>query len=440
MAVMVLDKRKQPLMPCSEKRARLLLDRGRAVVHRTVPFVIRLKDRTAEGSAFQDVRVKLDPGSKTTGVAVVREPANKPDQPLFLAEITHRGQTIRNNLTKRRAQRRRRRSNRRYRPARFNNRRRRDGWLPPSLQHRVDTTVAWVDRLTRWLPVRALSQELVRFDTHQLHNPEVAGVAYQQGELFGYEVREYLLEKWGRQCAYCDTAGVPLQVEHIQPKSRGGSDRVSNLTIACGPCNHAKGNRPIQDFLAADPDRADRILSQAKAPLADAAAVNATRWALRSRLIALGFDVEVASGGRTKYNRARLGIPKAHCLDALCVGTVTRVRGWQQPVLCITAAGRGSYQRTRLNRHGFPRGYLTRRKQIHGFQTGDRVKAVVPHGKKAGTHRGRVAVRATGRFNIQTPDGVVQGLSHRHCTLIQRGDGYGYSFRKTQEDAGRVAA
>jgi hypothetical protein len=72
MAVFVLDQHKEPLMPCSERRARLLLRRQRAVVHRLVPFTIRLKDRTCATSAVQPVVLKLDPGSKTTGVALVR--------------------------------------------------------------------------------------------------------------------------------------------------------------------------------------------------------------------------------------------------------------------------------------------------------------------------------------------------------------------------------
>ncbi len=109
--------------------------------------------------------------------------------------------------------------------------------------------------------------------------------------------------------------------------------------------------------------------------------------------------------------------------------SVDHVKQWQKPTLVIKATGRGSYQRTRLNRFGFPRGYLTRQKQIHGFQTGDRVKAVVTQGKKIGTYVGRVAVRASGSFNIQTAQSLIQGISHRYCTLIQRGDGYGYSLR-----------
>ncbi|MEE3267302.1 MAG: HNH endonuclease, partial [Pseudomonadota bacterium] len=129
-----------------------------------------------------------------------------------------------------------------------------------------------------------------------------------------------------------------------------------------------------------------------------------------------------------KYNRQRLNIPKTHALDAACVGAFEKLHDWTVPTLTIKAMGRGSYQRTRLTKHGFPRGYLMRQKQVHGFQTGDMVRAMVPTGKKAGTHTGRVAVRKTGSFNIQTEQGAVQGISHKYCTLIQRGDGYGYHF------------
>ena len=95
-------------------------------------------------------------------------------------------------------------------------------------------------------------------------------------------------------------------------------------------------------------------------------------------------------------------------------------------MLAISCAGRGVYQRTRLNRHGGVRGYLTRKKRHFDFSTGDMVAAEVPSGKKAGTHVGRVAVRASGSFNVQTEQGTVQGVHHRHCRIVQRGDGYAY--------------
>ena len=444
MAVFVLDKQKRPLMPCSEKRARLLLERGRAVVVRLAPFTIRLKDRV--GGETQPLCVKIDPGSKTTGIVVVRESerldpdtgeVERREHVLWLGELAHRGQAIREALTTRAAFRRRRRAaNLRYRAPRFLNRVRPEGWLPPSLRHRVDTTTSWVTRLRHLAPICAIRQERVRFDTQLMRNPEISGVEYQQGTLAGYERREYLLEKWDRTCAYCGKTEVPLEIEHIVPRSKGGSNRPSNLALACRPCNRKKADRPIEVFLERQPAVLQRIQARAEAPLRDAAAVNATRWALFAALQASGLPVATSSGGRTKYNRSRLDIPKTHALDAACVGQVDPVQGWNRPVLAIKATGRGAYGRTRTFKNGFPRGVLIRQKRVQGFQTGDWVRAEVPKGKKAGVHVGRVAVRATGSFNLQTAHGTLQGISHRYCRLLQRADGYGYFFQpkpKTEE-------
>src|SRR5437764_11688358 len=192
MAVFVVDRHKKPLMPCLEKRARLLMERGKAVVHRRYPFTIRLKERV--GGAVQPVRLKVDPGARRTGVGLVRE-AGDGQHVLHLAEIAHRGATIRKHLQRRAAFRRRRRSaHLRYRARRCNNRRRPKGWLPPALHARVDNTVGWVRRYRRLAPVAALSVEHVRFDLQKVENPEIQGVEYQQGSLAGSEVREYLLE------------------------------------------------------------------------------------------------------------------------------------------------------------------------------------------------------------------------------------------------------
>lgn len=447
MAVYVLDKRGKPLMPCSEKRARLLLERGRARVHRLVPFVIRLIDRERESCELQSLRLKIDPGSKGTGLALVRDQETvctdtgelkRTAVVLSLMALQHRGMAIKLKLEARRAMRRRRRNQLRYRATRFNNRTRPSGWLAPSLQHRVDTTMAWVKRLQRWTPLTALSCEWVRFDMQTLQNPEISGVEYQQGTLFGYEVREYLLEKWDRECAYCDAKDVPLQIDHIEPRAKGGSDRISNLTLACAKCNGTlKKAQNVQVFLAKQPERLKRILAKAKAPLRDAAAVNSTRNALVRALKQTHLPLELASGGQTKYNRMRLGIAKSHSLDAACVGSVESVTQYSRPTQAIKCTGRGGYQRTRLNKYGFPRGYLMREKQVHGFQTGDLVKAVVTKGKKTGTYTGRVAVRRTGSFNIQSGRDIVQGVSHRYCRIIQRSDGYGYSLiAQQQEEAG----
>ena len=429
MAVFVLDKSGRALMPCTEKRARLLLERGRARIHKVVPFTIRVVDRLVEGCQLQPLRIKIDPGSKTTGIALVRETSATDVVVLNLFELSHRGKQISEALTARRGHRRQRRSHLRYRAPRFLNRRnKKKGWLAPSLQHQIESTMAWVNRLRRYAPVSAISCELVRFDTQALENPEIEGAQYQQGTLAGYEVREYLLEKWNRTCAYCGVQGVPLQIEHIVPKARGGSNRISNLTLACGCCNLRKAALPVEVFLAKKPELLKRILTQVKRPLKDAAAVNASKVALVRRLKSTGLNVETASGGKTKYNRNRLGVPKTHALDAACVGEVNSITDWRKPTLCIKATGRGSYQRTRLDKYGCVRGYMTRSKSVKGFQTGDLVRAEVTAGKKMGVYTGRVAVRASGSFNVKTKQGLIQGVSHRCCKVIQRGDGYGYHF------------
>jgi 5-methylcytosine-specific restriction endonuclease McrA len=430
----VLAKNGKPLMPTRPARARKLLKNGKAVVHKTYPFTIRLKERL-DGDR-QSIALRIDPGSKTTGIALIREGQNV-DDVLHLSELIHRGSQIRKKMSQRAAFRRRRRSaNLRYRKKRFNNRARPEGWLPPSLQARVDNISSWAKKYQKLAPLSSITMERVRFDTQKLQNPEISGVEYQQGTLQGYELREYLLEKWGRHCAYCGQTDVPLQIEHIVARSKGGSNRVSNLTLACEECNQKKGNTPIEDFLKGQPALLKRITAQMKTSLRDAAAMNATRNALWRALNTFGLPVFSASGGQTKFNRSRFGIPKSHCLDAACVGNIQPLIGWQQPILHITAMGRGRHQRTRLDRFGFPRGYLMAQKSVHGFQTGDIVKAVVPSGKKAGVHTGRVAIRKSGSFNIKTEIGTVQGISHKHCRILQRNDGYGYHILNSHNERG----
>ena len=455
--VFVLDKHGTPLQPCHPARARKLLTKGRAVVHSQTPYSIRLKDRTVAGSQVDGVEVGIDPGSKHTGIAVFTAVAGL-RRGRYVIQLDHRGPTIRKKVEQRSNYRRRRRSaNLRHRPPRFDNRTRPpvarhhpqttrfargtshlqtppaqsllQGWLPPSLQHRVDTPVSWVDRLCRLAPVRAVHVERVAFDTHALSaGKPLEGAEYQQGTLCGFEVREYLLAKFDRTCLYCAATDVPLNIDHVRPRSKGGSDRVSNLVLACVPCNQAKADRPVEEFVT-DPTTLANIRARAKAPLKDAAAVNATRWALWRALDAR-LPTHVGSGGRTKWNRTRNRLPKSHTLDALCVGKADTVTETVRTVLVAGCTGRGSYARTRPDKHGFPRLRLPRIKHFFGFATGDLVRAVVPVGKKAGTHTGRVAVRASGRFNITTVHGTVQGIGHRHIRLLQRADGYAYTTRK----------
>ena len=417
----VLDTNKLPLDPVHPAVARKLLSNGEAAVFRIYPFTIILK--RGVDTRIESIKVKLDPGSKTTGIALL-----KGNKLIFAAELSHRGQAIKASLDSRRAIRRSRRARHtRYRQARFLNRTHTPGLLAPSLKHRVDTTLTWVNKFIKFAPVNSIAMELVRFDLQQLENPEISGTEYQQGELLGYEIREYLLNKWDRKCTYCKAENIPLQVEHIHPKTKGGSNRISNLCLACEKCNLKKGTQDIKDFLLNKPDLLKQIMAQVKRPLKDAAAVNSTRWALFNQLKRTGLLVTTGSGGQTKYNRTRLDLPKTHYLDAGCVGKIDKLIVKTTQPLLIKASGHGTRQMCRTDKFGFPSRHVPRDKFVKGFQTGDIVKAVVTSGKKIGEYVGRVAVRSSGSFNISAKE-LVQGISHKYCHILHRKDGYSYQF------------
>jgi len=419
--VFVLDTMHKPLDPVHPGLARRLLSTGQAAVFRRYPFTILLKKRVEE-PATHLLRLKLDPGSKTTGIAIVNDASG---EVVWAAEVTHRGQAIKKALDNRRGVRRsRRQRTTRYRKPRFNNRRCKQGWLPPSLESRLSNILTWVNRLSRYCPLAAISQELVKFDMALMQNAEIRSIEYQQGELKGYELREYMLEKWGRECAYCNARNVPLQIEHIQCRHYGGSDRVSNLTLACEPCNLEKGTQDIRVFLVNKPDVLKRVLAHAKAPLKDAAAVNSTRFALYERLKATGLPVETGTGGRTKFNRLTQGLEKKHWIDAACVGQSTPSALLIDHVhpLHIEATGHGCRQMCLMSKHGFPRTKpKARHKSYMGYATGDMVKAIVPSGMYQGMHEGRVAIRFRPSFHLNNFD-----VHPKYLKNVQRNDGYQY--------------
>ena len=184
----------------------------------------------------------------------------------------------------------------RYRPPRWANRSRKaptltangwhyqsfgqssEGWIAPSLMSRVFNIHTWVKRLSKAYPITQLAVEHVKFDMQLMENPEISGVEYQQGTLYEAELWEYLLEKFGRKCFYCGAKNVPLEKEHILPKGKGGTNRASNLTVACRPCNIKKGNKHPDELTGDFGKRVQSALRAAKKPLKDAASVNTIRW------------------------------------------------------------------------------------------------------------------------------------------------------------------
>ena len=421
--VFVIDAQKRPTTPINPGFALRLLKQKQAAIYRKFPFTLIL-EKSRPDLIRPHLKIKIDPGSRVTGFAILNGA-----QVIWAAELTHRGQAIKDALLSRRQLRRGRRNRHtRYRQPRFLNRTGPRGWLAPSIEHRVLTTLTWVNKLIKLAPIGSIAQELVRFDLQQLENPEISGIEYQQGTLLGYEVREYLLNAWDRKCAYCGIENIPLQVEHIHPKAKGGTNRISNLCLACDSCNKKKDTQEIEKFLAKKPDVLKRIQAQRKRPLKDAAAVNSTRWALLNQLKKTELPVTTGSGGQTKFNRTRLQLPKCHWLDAACVGKVAELKVLTSQPLLIKATGHGSRQMCGTDKFGFPIRHKSR-KQIHqGFQTGDIISATVTAGKKVGSYMGRVLCRASGSSDIATTMGRVAGISHKYCKPIHKKDGYSYGF------------
>ena len=208
---------------------------------------------------------------------------------------------------------------------------------------RVFNINTWVKRLTQICPIDKIAVEHVKFDTQLMENAEISGVKYQQGELQGYEVREYLLEKYNRKCYYCDKKNIPLDIEHVIPKSIKVDNRVSNLVIACKECNSEKRDIHPNDLDGKIGERARKALKNTKKSLADAAHVNTIRWKIVETLKQIGLPVCYGTGGRTKYNRTQASLPKTHYYDAASVGCIPKDTDIK--VLNIAAMGYGNREK-----------------------------------------------------------------------------------------------
>ena len=427
--VFVLSKTGKRLMPCHPARARQLLHSKKARVKRLYPFTIELTQRS-EGN-IQPIELKFDPGSKQTGIGLVIHGKERL-LAIFGAILTHRGKSIKNNLEKRKNIRKfRRYRNTRYRKPRFLNRAKskNKGFIAPSLQSVVNNIIEWSKRFMRYVPVGFITVESVKFDMQKMENAAVEGLEYQRGTLFDYEVKEYLLEKYNYSCVYCGVKNVPFEKEHVIPRSCGGSNRISNLVLSCHDCNQKKDNLPIDEFLKDNPALLKKIKAQLKSSLKDAAAVNITRRQIVKELGNINVPVLTRTGAETKYNRVSQGYKKEHYIDALCAGTTgakVYIPKKLKPLL-IKEERRNNRQMCLVDKYGFPRGKAKGSKIVHGFKTGDIVKAVVLKGKKKGTYKGKVAVRSSGSFNIKVKQGIVEGIGWKNCVMLYRFDGYSYT-------------
>lgn len=348
--VPVINMRKKPLMPTNQRNARKLLKEGRAKIANSNPFTIQLL--CATGETKQPVTLGIDAGYKHIGFSAVTEKAE-----LISGEAVTRTDIPKLNQEKA-MYRRNRRNKLWYRKPRFLNRRnKKEGWLAPSIDHKLQTHIRIIEKLKRILPITETIAEVASFDMQKMKNPEISGIEYQQGELQGYEIREYLLEKFHRTCVYCGRTNIPLEIEHLTPRSRGGPDTVDNLAIACHDCNQKKGNLTAEEF--GYPDLRKKALN----PLKDAAFMNTVRWKLTELT-----GSSHTFGYITKKNRISLGMEKSHSNDAFVIAGGTDQ--FRAPFYTVTQRRRNN-RCLQLNRKGFKPSI---RRKRYEFQPGDVVE------------------------------------------------------------------
>lgn len=303
--VYVLNKDGQPLMPTeNHAKVRVFLKNRKAKVVKRCPFTVQLLYDTTDYT--QPVSLGVDAGSKHIGLSAVTD-----NKVLFESETELRNDIVK-LISDRREQRRSRRTRKtRYRKPRFDNRGRKDGWLAPSVQNKVDTHLTVVRKVHEILPITKIIVEVAAFDIQKIKNPDVEGEEYQQGEQLGFwNVREYVLFRDGHTCQCCKGKSKDkiLNVHHIESRKTGG-DAPNNLITLCETCH--KGYHAGTVKL---PKTIRRGMS-----FRDAAFMGIMRWAFYNQLKELYPDVGLTYGYLTKNTRIRNGLPKTHCVDARCI-------------------------------------------------------------------------------------------------------------------------
>ena len=377
--------------------------------------------------------MKIDPGSKTTGVAIV----DNKDSVVMLAELKHKGHVIKKDLNSRRMVRRSRRNRKtRYRAARFLNRTRPEGWLAPSIKSRADNVINFIRKYKKLINIDKVMIENVSFDTAQMtSDTKLCGVTYQQGPLYQNKLRSFIFSRSNDKCVYCGAKAE--EIDHVIPRSKGGTNSTYNLVASCRACNQMKSNLTLKEFGKLVGKDFSKLIPK-KLPK-DAAIVQIARNYMVREITKLVSDTTLHDAWMTKYNRKELGLPKEHYYDALSVGeTPNSFNFLTDKILIISAKGRGKRQMCRMNKYGFPRTSAKASKTVKGFQTGDIVKAVVTKGLKQGIYLGRVIIKSSGNFKIAYNNCVVDGIRYKYCHLIQRGDGYSYSYNERKINVKRT--
>lgn len=303
MFVYVLNKHGEPLMPCSPRKARILLKQKKAKVEKRTPFTIQLL--YGSSGYKQPVSLGVDAGTKHVGLSATTE-----KQVLFEADIQLRTDIQQLLATRREFRRARRNRATRYRKPRFLNRKKTKGWLAPSVQNKVDSHIKLVDMVYGILPITKITVEVAQFDTQKLKNPSIKGMEYQQGEQMGFwNVREYVLYRDGHTCQRCKGKKKDpiLNVHHIESRKTGG-DSPDNLITLCKTCHdeiHRKG--------------LGHTIQRKRQSLKDASQMTVMRWFIYNGLKERYPAIQLTYGYITKHTRIQHKLPKSHVVDARCI-------------------------------------------------------------------------------------------------------------------------
>ena len=311
MLVYVINKHGEPLMPTKSPKARILLKSKKAKIVSYNPFTIQLL--YGSSGYKQKVDLGIDLGAKHIGVAVVSE-----DKVLDKGEIELRQDVSENITTKKQYRRSRRNRKTRYRKPKFLNRTstKKEGWLPPSIQSRIDNTFFWIDKFVSLLPNPNLHIEVGKFDMQKMENPDIKGKEYQEGDTFGfYNTRYYVFERDHYTCQVCKKKGKILQTHHIVYRSLGGTDKASNLITICTDChtseNHKKGHILY-----------DWCMKKKKMPSYKGSTFMNI---IRRRTYARYPNARITYGSVTTPARIALGLEKTHYNDAIAIAGTKKI-------------------------------------------------------------------------------------------------------------------
>ena len=301
--IYVRSKEGKALMP-SERGGRIgyLLRHGKAHVVSRVPFVVQLDYEST--TYTQEVSLGIDVGSKHIGVS-----ASSEKKELLAAQVELRSNVVNLLSTRRELRRTRRNRKTRYRKVRFDNRKKKDGWIAPSIEQKVESHLKVIRLAHKLLPITKTTIEVAQFDAEKIKNPDIKGDEYQQGEQMGFwNVREYVLARDGHKCVHCKGKSKDpiLNVHHLESRKVGGNS-PSNLVTLCETCHKAYHRGEFD------------LKIKRGTTLRDAAVMNIMRWAVYKRAKAEFGNVYLTYGYITKHTRIENGIAKSHAADAFCI-------------------------------------------------------------------------------------------------------------------------